>query len=331
MFFDNLQVTHTRGALLEETHYYPFGLVMGGISSSTLNFGGNTTGSSGGCGCPNKKGFNGNEKQEKEFSDGNGLNVYDFNARTYDQQIGRFIQIDPVSDEGEQESLSTYHFAGNNPILYNDADGKCPWCFVVIVKFVVGAAVEYGSQVYDNYKNGKTGADAWKPQNTGKILLNGATSTVDPSGGVVKKIAITTATNIVESVGGQILDGKKVTLSNTIKDVAVMTVAGSAKVDGSKTVASLDKKAERLERIAKNNPSARNKVQATEASAAAQKANLRNQAAETATTEATESGLGKKVEQINFSDGNRIGGFNPNAIRADETSIRKPIMLPIRQ
>jgi RHS repeat-associated protein len=125
VYFDNLQVTHTRGPILEETHYYPFGLTMNGILSRAANFGGNTPD----CGCGNKKGFNGNEIQKKEFSDGSGLELYDFNARTYDQQIGRFIQIDPTPEDGDQESLTPYHFSGSNPSTFNDPNGKCPWCW----------------------------------------------------------------------------------------------------------------------------------------------------------------------------------------------------------
>lgn len=90
----------------------------------------------------NKRGFNGNELQNKELSDGSGLDLYDFNARTYDQQIGRFIQIDPISDEGEQEELTPYHFSGNNPTTFNDPDGKCPWCIGAIVGAVVDAGLQ---------------------------------------------------------------------------------------------------------------------------------------------------------------------------------------------
>ena len=91
---------------------------MAGISSKAAS------------GLENKKGYNGNEIQNKEFNDGIGLEFYDFNARTYDQQIGRFLQIDPLSDEESQESWTSYHFTFNNPILYNDPDGKHPWVWV---------------------------------------------------------------------------------------------------------------------------------------------------------------------------------------------------------
>src|SRR5260221_12844147 len=67
----------------------------------------------------NKYRFNGgDELQNQEFSDGRGLETYDGTHRMYDAQIGRFWQIDALTEFNGD--LSPYALSNNDPSSFND-------------------------------------------------------------------------------------------------------------------------------------------------------------------------------------------------------------------
>ena len=112
VYFDDLIVNHKRGPVVQATDYYAFGLQIAGISSKALGFGGSE----------NKYKYNRKELQSKEFSDGSGLEQYDFGARNYDPQIGRWHTVDQLSEKFN--SISSYNYVGNDPINGIDPDGN---------------------------------------------------------------------------------------------------------------------------------------------------------------------------------------------------------------
>ncbi len=109
VYFDDFTVSDTRGRIIEEDHYYAFGLKIAGISSKKLPD-------------PNEGNIdNKNLYNDKELIYEADLDWYDYGFRNYDPQIGRFPQLDPLTDDYTE--LTPYQYASNDPILNIDLDG----------------------------------------------------------------------------------------------------------------------------------------------------------------------------------------------------------------
>ncbi len=110
--------------ILEENHYYPFGLKHGSYNAirkdvkyeeqlPTKRHVEQTTADA----VKFKYLYNG-----KELQDELGLNIYDYGARTYDPAAPRFWQVDPLAEKYSFQSV--YVYADDNPVRFIDIDGK---------------------------------------------------------------------------------------------------------------------------------------------------------------------------------------------------------------
>jgi RHS repeat-associated protein len=108
----NVRLSYDKNlSIIEENNYYPFGLKQKGYNI-VINTGGNAI--------AQKYKYNGKEEQTEL-----GLNMYDYGARNYDPALGRWIQIDPVTEL--MRSISPYGYAFNNPSYFADFEGLIPW------------------------------------------------------------------------------------------------------------------------------------------------------------------------------------------------------------
>ena len=98
---NNRVVIDQSGVVEQVNHYYPFGMTYGdGIATSNQ---------------PYK--YNG-----KELDRMHGLDWYDYGARLYDSELGRFHTVDPLAER--RPWMSPYVFCSDNPVNRIDMDGN---------------------------------------------------------------------------------------------------------------------------------------------------------------------------------------------------------------
>ena len=104
---DGVDWNLTETEILQESHYYPFGMAMDGAWQDIVN------------GPENNYLYNG-----KELNDDFDLNWSDYGARWYDPAIARWNSVDPLADMFP--SQSPYNYTFNNPMIYTDPTGMAP-------------------------------------------------------------------------------------------------------------------------------------------------------------------------------------------------------------
>ena len=133
LFHDQLgslvRISNADGSLAEALDYTAFG---------DRRAYGNPSGTSGAS--PNtNRGFTGHEYVD-------GTQVIHMNGRIYDQELGRFLQPDPViQDPTNAQSWNAYTYVFNNPLAYTDPTGNITFRQVLgIVIMIVGIVVVRG-------------------------------------------------------------------------------------------------------------------------------------------------------------------------------------------
>jgi RHS repeat-associated protein len=122
----NIRVSYTLNPadgqlkILEENHYYPFGLKHSNYNKDKADFDKDETGFFVVLKPVERSDYQ-YKYNGKEFQDELNLNWYDYQARNYDPAISRWMNIDPLAETSRR--FSPYTYCLNNPLRFIDPDG----------------------------------------------------------------------------------------------------------------------------------------------------------------------------------------------------------------
>lgn len=299
-------------AVEQETEYYPFGSMF---TENSLD--------------KNKYLYNGKELQNEFFEN------YDYGARFYDPELGRWHSIDNLAEHPNQIFRSPYQYAWNNPVNLNDPDGNCPWC---IIGAVIGAAVDYGAQVAVNYATGNE--NPWTDVNGASIVTSaiagaatGGLASVARTGAITTTRAVvgSMAINAGESMSKQMATDGSVNPTQVVVDVAVGQVADGIPTKNIVPTKQLDSQLDRVVRVAGETPRASRAQAVSTAQGKVNAANNVNQAFSATQTKVTETIIGATGSAVvNSSGGSSTPTpvVAPQSIPIDNTRVNIPIIIP---
>lgn len=138
-------VVSGQGEVLQRNDYYAFGLAIDAVDRGE-----------------NKYLFLNRELQPE-------TGYYDLIHRQYDPAKARFDAVDPKPDDGDQESLSTYQYGLNNPVLRSDPNGDCSKCWDAIKSWLTAPISTDAQNIGRAYMISSIGMDS-KPQNRWQFI-----------------------------------------------------------------------------------------------------------------------------------------------------------------
>jgi len=145
--------------------------------------------------------------------------------------------VDPSAEEGDQESLTPYQYGLNNPVRYDDPDGRCPTCLTALGGALLKGGIELGGQLLSGKSLREVdwadvGVEALKGGLIGSGVGAGYVAAAEVGG-----VAVKASFDVTASDGNKnVFNGKK-SIGSAAFDAGTDVVAGKIAGSVSKKIA----------------------------------------------------------------------------------------------